>query len=44
MRCRQAVFRLAVINGFDLDTALSARARLENYFLVRQPVPLALQG
>jgi hypothetical protein len=37
-------FRLTVINGFDFGTALSARARLENHFLVRQPVPLALQG
>jgi hypothetical protein len=37
-------FRLAVINGSDLTVALSARARLEEHFLVRKPVSLALQG
>jgi hypothetical protein len=37
-------FRLAVVNGFDLAAALSARARLEDHFLEWQPAALALQG
>ena len=37
-------FRLAIVNGFDLAAALSARARLEDHFLERQPAPLALRG
>jgi hypothetical protein len=37
-------FRLAVINGSDLTVALSARARLEEHFLVRKPISHALQG
>jgi hypothetical protein len=37
-------FRLAVVNGFDLAAALSARLRLETHFLERKPAPLALQG
>ena len=29
-------FRLAIVNGFDLDRALAARERLKEYFLSRQ--------
>jgi hypothetical protein len=36
-------FRLAVINGSDLGAALSARARLQDHFVARQPLR-ALQG
>jgi hypothetical protein len=37
-------FRLAVVNGFNLAAALSARARLEDFFLERHPAPVALRG
>ena len=37
-------FRLALINGFDLAAAFSARAPLEDHLLERQVAPLALQG
>ena len=33
-----AGFRLAVVNGFDLATALSARTRLEDHFVERRCV------
>ena len=36
--------RLAVVNGFDLAAASSARARLKGHFPEKRPGPLALKG
>lgn len=34
-------FRLAVVNGFDLDAAMNARERLRDYFLAQPPLEAA---